>query len=248
MRFGSRRSKESSKSRESMFDETDTLESDVILEERGSPKDVFAVPDGLSPSSVVSKDGQRVITAHDGGFFPPSALRESVSFDPTLKKNVPLPSERSTVALKSAPSAREAAYSGPPRYDWIDVETAAVLKIQAIYRRNKVITALENEGKLTAGMRNRRRARANRMRDGAISDDVPTCMKFCGVGYLFGDMEEESQELMKEKRTAAYEEKKRQKQIKEEQARRYRFRNRPSEELCEGYEVVDNTSRRSNHN
>jgi hypothetical protein len=32
------------------------------------------------------------------------------------------------------PSAREAAFAGPPRYDWVDVETTAAVKIQSVAR------------------------------------------------------------------------------------------------------------------
>lgn len=206
---------------------------------RDSPRDVCDVD---SPTSVMSKDGtQRIITSQDGGYFPPSALRESFSFDPTLKSNVPVQSDKSTMVLKEAPSAREAAFSGPPRYDWIDIETAAALKVQSIFRRNQVLEDIEARGMLTKGMKNRRRARNSKKNNGDISDDVPTCMRFCGIGYLFGDLTEESDEVIKQKRIVAFEEKRRQKQAKEEEARKYRWRNRETEEVIEGYEVVDDT-------
>jgi len=112
---------------------------------------------------------------------------------------------RVRVMITEQPPASEAAFGGPPRYDWIDVETAAAVKAQAAWRRYKAVQTLESQGLTTANMRNRRRAkrwvrqnRRNTKTDGCgldggcglgthrgvQNDDAPDFMACLGLGNL----------------------------------------------------------------
>eukprot|EP00978_Attheya_sp_CCMP212_P030596 scaffold112987_cov45-Attheya_sp.AAC.1 len=182
-----------------------------------------------------TKDGRPVITSKGAGKFRASEVRgrnpvyqnaqEDAQENPqeTKKKKSSSTSKlmswrgRNHVVLKNAPPARESAFSGPPRYDWIDIvsqhpisaiisclillvfygtrpswcglrsfkslETAAALKVQSVYRRNRAIWELEREGLSTAYMRNRHHQR-NSGHWFAASEDVPTPCSFCGLGLL----------------------------------------------------------------
>ena len=85
------------------------------------------------------------------------------------------------------PSAREAAFSGPPKYEWADVETTAAVKIQSVVRYVQTRDSLEHDGFTTAHMRNRireRKATNNAAWRRVITDDVPGMFRCCGVGLL----------------------------------------------------------------
>lgn len=86
--------------------------------------------------------------------------------------------------LNSPPSAREAAFGGPPRYDWIDVETAAAIKVQSKFRQLQVQRELEKQGITTSGQRNRSRARKSKKKIQSASEDVPFLVSMCGIGNL----------------------------------------------------------------
>ena len=65
---------------------------------------------------------------------------------------------RYKVTVDEPPAASEAAFVGPPRYDWIDIETAAAVKVQAAWRRYNTVKDLQRQDLYTVGMRNRGRA------------------------------------------------------------------------------------------
>jgi len=94
------------------------------------------------------------------------------------------------------PSAREAAFSGPPKYEWADVEATAAVKIQSVVRCVQTRDSLEHDEFTTAHhMRNRireRKATNNAAWRRVITDDVPGMFRCCGVGLLFGDTQEET--------------------------------------------------------
>ena len=85
------------------------------------------------------------------------------------------------------PSAREAVFSGPPKYEWADVEATAAVKIQSVVRYVQTRDSLEHDGFTTAHMRNRireRKATNNAAWRRVITDDVPGMFRCCGVGLL----------------------------------------------------------------
>eukprot|EP00538_Stauroneis_constricta_P002606 CAMPEP_0119559210 /NCGR_PEP_ID=MMETSP1352-20130426/12218_1 /TAXON_ID=265584 /ORGANISM="Stauroneis constricta, Strain CCMP1120" /LENGTH=266 /DNA_ID=CAMNT_0007606851 /DNA_START=40 /DNA_END=840 /DNA_ORIENTATION=- len=142
------------------------------------------------------------------------------------------------------PSAREAAFSGPPRFDWIDVETTAATKVQAAFRRFQVMRDLEEAGKSTSAIRNRRRRRKAAARFGGrnrtqVSEDAPSIFNWCGVGLVFGDATEEDDEVYRQLQKSRYEEK-RKEQAAHEEALRRRFLQSENNKagVVEAYEVV----------
>ena len=70
----------------------------------------------------VTKEGIPVITADNPDDFRASDVQKTIPGQPAVtkskKKRGPRPG---SVILDKAPTAREAAFSGPPRYDWIDI-------------------------------------------------------------------------------------------------------------------------------
>jgi hypothetical protein len=140
---------------------------------------------------------------------------------------------------KHVPSARDSAYSGPPRYDWIDVEAAAAIKVQSIFRRHLVLTQLEREGKSTAAMRNKIRSR-HAEKKALNSEDVPLMFRFCGIGFLFADATGEDTQAINEGIAAKRDEKFNSKINKDKKLRAFRMRQKTNIELEEAVEVVDN--------
>jgi len=135
---------------------------------------------------------------------------------------------------KTRPSAKSSAFGGAPRYDWMDIETAAAVKIQSIYRRNKVLKYLEENNLSTPGMRNRRRKRMAKMGK-AQSEDVPFPFNLCGIGLLFGDGTLEDEQY-----TSSLEKKKKEELEKEDaNKRKFRMRKKAGQHLEEGIEVVE---------
>jgi hypothetical protein len=69
-------------------------------------------------SKSVTRDGVPVIssTAGEDQKFKPSQVRPNKSVVKNGKNYA-----RKSVILESAPAARDSAFSGPPRYDWIDI-------------------------------------------------------------------------------------------------------------------------------
>jgi hypothetical protein len=67
----------------------------------------------------------------------------------------------------------------------IPQETSAAIKVQAAYRRNKVMWTMEQNGMTTSAIRNRsRRRKALAQFEGGGFSNLFNC---CGVGVAFGD-------------------------------------------------------------
>lgn len=78
----------------------------------------------------VTKEGIPVITADNPDDFRASDVRKTTPGQPAVTKSKKAGKSKKkqrsprpgSVVLDKPPTAREAAFSGPPRYDWIDVE------------------------------------------------------------------------------------------------------------------------------
>mmetsp|Transcript_7979 Transcript_7979/g.15032 ORF Transcript_7979/g.15032 Transcript_7979/m.15032 type:complete len:248 (+) Transcript_7979:197-940(+) len=177
----------------------------------------------------VTKGGEKVVESSNQGHFRPSDV-----FDTSLRDENGYKYTRSP----TVPTARESAFSGPPRYDWVDVESAAAIKVQSIFRRNQVLNQLEKEGKLTAAMRNRIRSRQVRGKRGMASEDVPSFLRFCGIGMLFSDATGEDTDALNSPMNAGAQ-RLQEKELQESQSRKYRLRKKGTNQLEEAIEVVD---------
>ncbi|KAL3804627.1 hypothetical protein HJC23_008442 [Cyclotella cryptica] len=87
--------------------------------------------------SIESRDGVPIITSSGADDFSPSLGQGGTTASGKSKKE-----KRS----KTCPSTKSSASGGAPRYDWLDIETAAAIKVQSIYRRNKALKYLEDNG------------------------------------------------------------------------------------------------------
>lgn len=138
------------------------------------------------------------------------------------------------------PTAKESAFSGPVRYDWVDVESAAAIKVQSIFRRNQALGLLEKEGRSTSDMRNKIRMREAK-KNGKVmaSEDTPAILRFCGIGMLFGDATGEDADALNSKNELGLQ-KLQQKEAKESKKRLFRMRKKSTDQIEEAIEVVDN--------
>lgn len=150
---------------------------------------------------------------------------------------------RDTIVLKEAPSANNAAFGGPPRYDWIDVETSAAIKVQAAFRRNQALRELGEMGLSTAAMRNKERARNAKKTTQKTGEDVPGAFALCGIGLLFGDTSGEDEETRRLKEKDGFEQRRVAELQKEERLRQFRMRQKESNYLKESYEVVEDVNK-----
>mmetsp|Transcript_22160 Transcript_22160/g.30851 ORF Transcript_22160/g.30851 Transcript_22160/m.30851 type:complete len:253 (-) Transcript_22160:106-864(-) len=201
-----------------------------------SSKDIDEELDESTTPQAVTRDGIPIITADNADDFVPSDVTKEnadISSSPTKSPRV-----KKQVVLSKAPPANESAFEGPPRYDWVDIETVAAIKLQSIYRRNQVYQQLEKEGKSTAQMRNRQRRRKARNQF-AVSEDTPGMFGFCGVGLLCGDSTVEDETAMKQFEKDKYEAKKQAKNEREERLRKFHLRKKSSTHLVEAVEVMD---------
>lgn len=177
-----------------------------------------------------------VISAKDGAdVFKASDVRDSM-----LRDEMGFKSKRTL----TVPTAKDSAYSGPPRYDWIDVEAAAAIKIQSVFRRHLVLKKLEEEGKSTAAMRNKIRSR-NAKKKYWNSEDVPTMFRFCGIGYLFADATGEDTYAYDREQAVKKDEQFNAKINKDKKLRKFRMRQKSDFGLEEAVEVVDNIDHRT---
>jgi len=175
---------------------------------------------------ITSRDGIPVISSGDVKNFLPSDVMGShqTCFKESRSVNVP--------------SLLDSAYSGPPRYDWFDVESAAAIKIQSIFRRNKVIERLEKEGRLTAAIRNKIRCRQSHKKN-KMSEDVPSIFRFCGIGFLFNDALGNNSNVLDESEKSKHIDKEQLQLSQEEMNRKFRMRIQPVQRVEEAVEVVD---------
>lgn len=149
-------------------------------------------------------------------------------------------SSRSVKLFRKPPPAEQAAYAGPPRYDWVDIETSAAIKIQAAYRRKKIMSKVEEEGHTTAAVRNmaRRRHAAIEANSNPAQDFI-NLFNCCGVDLGLGGGNKESYwDFSRELEAAKYSETRREKNEREEMLRRKYQRKPPRDSLVENVEVV----------
>lgn len=92
------------------------------------------------------------------------------------------------------PPAAQAAFDGPPRFDWIDIEYNAATMIQSTFRRHVVLRAMEASGMTTSYIRNRKRQRKARTFFQSDDETAPTLgfgcclsMDFCGNDFDAAD-------------------------------------------------------------
>lgn len=179
--------------------------------------------------AIKSRDGVPIITSSGADDFSPSLVQGNTVAQGHNKK------EKRT---KVRPSAKSSAFGGAPRYDWMDIETAAAIKVQSVYRRNKVLKYLEENDMSTPGMRNRRRKRMAKM--GKVqSEDVPFPFNMCGVGFLFGDGTLEDEQYTDSLAKKKKDKKKEEMELDEAKKRKFRMRKKGSQHLEEGIEVVE---------
>jgi hypothetical protein len=120
-------------------------------------------------------------------------------------------------------------------------ESAAAIKVQAAYRRNKVMADLEKQGITTAAIRNRSRRRKAWGGESG-TDDIPGLFRCCGIGLAFGDATEEDYEEKRQHDREQYLEMKKAKEQRE-QALRNRYRRKPKGDgEAEAFEVVEQAS------
>jgi hypothetical protein len=118
-------------------------------------------------------------------------------------------------------------------------ETSAAIKVQSAYRRNKVMSNLEAQGKSTAAIRNRARRRKAHKKV-AITEDVPSFFHCCGAALAFGDATiDQDWQSERAYQKEQFEEKKKLKAEKEEQLKRHFYQNRKSAQITEQFEVVE---------
>lgn len=118
-------------------------------------------------------------------------------------------------------------------------ETAAAIKVQAAFRRNKVLADLEKQGLSTAAIRNRSRRRKAWGGGGIGTDDIPGLFRCCGIGLAFGDATEEDYEEKRKHDKTLYEERKKQRELRELQLRTHYRRKPQLDDTEEAYEVVE---------
>lgn len=114
-----------------------------------------------------------------------------------------------------------------------------------MYRRNKALRELEEQGLSTAVTRNRLRRR-KALKGGGVrgTDDIPSLFRCCGVGLAFGDATEEDYEYYREQDKQSYMERKKEKEAREAELRnsyrRHNFTQKPQGNTTEeAFEVLD---------
>ena len=83
-----------------------------------------------------TKDGVPVVTGDNPDDFVPSDVRQTTPVGPAVTKARSKKSRaahRNFVTLDKAPTARESAFSGPPRYDWIDVVSDVLIALRCLF-------------------------------------------------------------------------------------------------------------------
>ncbi|KAL7465501.1 hypothetical protein ACHAXS_005832 [Conticribra weissflogii] len=183
-------------------------------------------------SNIKTTTGVPIITSFEGAdHFSPSLVQgKNAMEDGYKRKDVPRPKVR--------PEAKASAFCGPVRYDWMDIETAAAIKVQASYRRFVTLKRLDEQGLSTAGIRNRRRKRNVKSRM-MKSEDVPFPFSLCGVGFIFGDGTFEDEKVVTQLEKKKKQELKKSIDLKDAERRKFRMRKKESQQLEEGIEVVE---------
>ena len=191
-----------------------------------------------------SRDGVPIITSSGADHFSPSAVSSKSNFGVTGFYSKSKKTFGGKERPKVRPSAKNSAFGGAPRYDWMDIETTAATKIQALYRRVQVQNDLDQLGVSTPGMRNRRaqrqaRCQARMSRNAVASNDVPFPFSLCGVGLLFGDGTFEDEKIVSDLEKKRVQKIKKGYEREDEEKRKFRMRKKESQHLEEGIEVVE---------
>jgi len=193
-----------------------------------------------------SRDGVPIITSAGADHFSPSAVRSGGNYATEGFYSKSKQVFGGKARPKTRPSAKTSAFGGAPRYDWMDIETTAAIKIQATYRRLQTQNYLDANGLSTPGMRNRRARlqahyHASQKRNGnhMSSVDVPFPFSLCGVGLLFGDGTQEDDHIVQKLEKRKKEKKKFKVHRQDEEKRKFRMRKKDSQHLEEGIEVVE---------
>lgn len=189
-----------------------------------------------------SREGVPIITSQGADHFSPSAVRSEGNYatEGFYSKSKKVFSGKSRP--KDRPSARCSAFGGAPRYDWMDIETTAAIKIQAIYRRIQLQNDLDRRGISTPGMRNRRarrQAKYQQRMNHQTSADVPFPFNLCGVGLLFGDSTFEDDKILEGIEKREQQSRKQSYEREDRQRRKFRMKKKESQHMEEGVEVVE---------
>lgn len=109
------------------------------------------------------------------------------------------------------PPAAEAAFSGRPRFDWIDVEYHAATRVQKMFRRHLVLREMEQAGLTTSYIRNRKRERKAKAAFYSTSFEAETSPDFgfgcCSMSLAFGNEENSDGIAYREFQRKQYEQK-----------------------------------------
>jgi len=95
-----------------------------------------------------------------------------------------------SIVCSLPPPAAKAAFDGPPRFDWIDIEHNAATRVQKVFRRHLVLQEMEHEGLTTSYIRNRRRqrkAKANFFPTSVDGNAPELGFGCCSMGMAFGN-------------------------------------------------------------
>jgi hypothetical protein len=120
-------------------------------------------------------------------------------------------------------------------------ETSAAIKVQAAFRRNKILKELEKNGDTTAAIRNaQRRRKAQERQKSTGNADIPAIFQCCGVGLAFGDATEEDYAASKLYEKEQYEERKKARELREEELRQNYMREQRKKQtpVEENFEVI----------
>ncbi|KAL7465499.1 hypothetical protein ACHAXS_005830 [Conticribra weissflogii] len=180
---------------------------------------------------VKNTTGVSLITAEGADHFSPSLVKDENSIQSGYyNMEEPRPKVR--------PAAKNSAFSGPVRYDWMDIETVAAIKIQAASRRFVTLKKLDEQGFSTSSIRNRRRKMKARKRM-LHSEDVPFPFSLCGVGFLFGDGTLEDELVISQIERKKIRKIRMEIERREAEKRKFRMRRKESQHLEESIEVVE---------
>jgi len=168
--------------------------------------------------------------SRDGSYQTESRILQN---NPSTENSVSNLSNRSKKSnyyvLREAPSVEVAAYRGPPRFDWIDIETAAAIRVQAAYRRFKSNKELDRQGLTTAGMRKRRNNKRSN------NDSYWNFLFNPSIFSLSTTNEKSSQEN-------TYYTKRKEREEREADLRKFHMKKKSSDVLIEEIEIVEDFS------
>lgn len=213
---------------------------------------------GVDDASLTDVADEQNQTGSSAGPPPTRSSNAPLAFEPTnLQSKITEASHESSTlqhdlsnlsrpfpnGRTAPPPARTSAFSGPPRFDWIDIEYAAATKIQAIQRRNRVMENLESMGLTTSAIRNAKRRRkftSKKHKAKSYEEDSSTVFNCCAMGLAFGDDSDLYDDIAyKQHQKQAYEEKVKQRDEYEDQIRTKYMRERGMLDSLQMLEKVD---------